>query len=237
MPMLIDKYILLSCGVSFALHGAIFGMSGFGSVPATQQIIPEEITVSIKIEKPALLPKIKNLGETKKIKKTEQSLKESVIKKKPEPFDAPLLQEVTKLLKNDPRPEKTETAIESRPLDNPQKAKAEQNAEEKMDSPDPDKEAMLDFHNMVKQRIEETRRYPLWAKKKGIQGITRIVFTVMPDGTCRDMKIAGSSGSEILDHEALETLKRAAPFPSVPKKISVSPVSLEVGIVFSLEQN
>ena len=233
--MLIDKNILLACGVSFTLHGAIFGVSGFGSVPVLPEIIPEEITVNIKIEKQALLPKIRDIGEPKKIKKTEQSPEESVIEEKTEPLPPPL-QEVTKLLKNDPKPEKIKKMITPLPLNNSLKTKPEQKNEEAINTPDPDKEAMLDFHNMVKQRIEEARRYPLWARKKGIQGITRIAFTVRPDGTCRDMKIAGTSGSKILDHEALETLKRAEPFPSIPEKISRSPVSLEVGIVFSLQK-
>lgn len=234
--MLIDKNILMACGISFALHGVIFGMSGFSIMPPEQEIMPEEITVNIKIEKPALLPKIRNLGETKKFKKIEQTPQKS-FEKKQETFDASLLHEVRKLPKNDPGSEPTKTMINPELPDNSLKQKIEKISEEKINTLHPDEEAMLDFHNMIKQKIEEARRYPLWAKKKEIQGVTRISFTVLPDGTCRDIKVAGSSGSEILDQEALETLKRAQPFPSVPEKISSSPLSLEVGIVFSLQQN
>ncbi len=233
--MLIDKNILAACGISFALHGMIFGMSGFGSGPVEQKNIPEEIEVCIALEKPAaLLPKIRNLGETKKVKKIEQKTqKPLILEKKPELSVKGLSQKVQDIPLKNPKPENPASPLIP---DNTPKQKTEKITEEKMDSPDPDKEAMLDFHTMVKQRIEEARRYPLWARKKGIQGITRISFTVMPDGTCRDMKITGSSGSKILDHEALETLKRAEPFPSVPEKISISPISLEVGIVFSLQK-
>lgn len=233
--MLIDKNILTACGISFALHGVIFGMSGFGSGPVEQKNIPEEIEVCITLEKPAaLLPKIRNLGETKKVKKIEQKTQEPLIlEKKPEISVKGLSQKIRDIPLNNPKPENSTSPLIP---DKAVKQTTEKITEEKMDSSDPDKEAMLDFYNMVKQRIEETRRYPLWARKKGIQGISRIAFTVMPDGSCRDMKIAGTSGSEILDHEALETLKRAEPFPSVPEKISKSPVSLEVGIVFSLQK-
>lgn len=226
MLLLMDKNFILGCCVSFTLHGLIFGISGFNPGQPEQKKMPEEILVRLEIAKPLLLPKIRTLGETKKVKKTEQKPQETQVEKKPEPSHEPVLKKTAEPRKQEPKP-----------LSNPVKPKAVQCAEEKIDTPNPDKEAMLDFHNMVKQRIEEARRYPLWAKKKGIQGITRISFTVMPDGTCRDIKIAGSSGSEILDHEALETLERAEPFPAVPEKISKSPVTLEVGIVFSLHQN
>ena len=235
--MLFDKNILAACGVSFALHGMIFGMSGFGGGPVEQKKIPEEIEVCLSIEKPVLQPKIKNLGETKKVAKTEQKIQEPLIlEKKPELSVKGISQGMTDLPIQKEKPEKSKTESSPKVQPPPVKEKTDKMAEEKMDPPDPDKEAMLDFHHMVKQKIEEARRYPLWAKKKGIQGITRISFTLLPDGSCLEVKISGSSGSEILDHEALETLKRAAPFPAVPEKVSRFPVCLEVGIVFSLEQ-
>ncbi|MCG2713958.1 MAG: energy transducer TonB [Candidatus Omnitrophica bacterium] len=96
----------------------------------------------------------------------------------------------------------------------------------------PQEEAMLRYQDMVKQRIEETRRYPLWAKRQGIEGIVYISFTVLSNGSSQDIKIVRSSGSKILDEEAVETIKRANPFPPMPKEISVSFVHMEVSIVF-----
>jgi len=77
----------------------------------------------------------------------------------------------------------------------------------------------------------------LWAEKQGIEGITHLYFTVLANGRGRDIKMVRSSGSSILDEEAIATVKRAQPFPPAPKEISSSYVEMEVAIVFSLNKN
>lgn len=93
---------------------------------------------------------------------------------------------------------------------------------------------MLRYQDMIKQRIEEARRYPLWAKKQGIEGIVHINFTVLSTGLSRDIKLVRSSGSSILDKEAVTTIIRAEAFPPIPKEINSSSVRIEVAIVFAL---
>ncbi len=110
-------------------------------------------------------------------------------------------------------------------------------AEERVDVASPEKEAMLRYQDIVKQRIEQARLYPLWAKKQGVEGVARVYFTVLPDGRLRDARITGSSGAGVLDEEALATVRRAGPFPPAPREISGSAVSMEVAIVFSLDKN
>ncbi|MFA5144509.1 MAG: TonB family protein [Candidatus Omnitrophota bacterium] len=109
-------------------------------------------------------------------------------------------------------------------------------SEEKVKVTKPFDAAMLRYQDVVKQRIEEARRYPAWAKKQGIEGITRLYFTVLSNGLSRDITIIRSSGSGILDEEAVATVKRASPFPSVPGNIGSSSVGMEVAIVFSLNK-
>ena len=99
----------------------------------------------------------------------------------------------------------------------------------------PQDEATLRYQDMVKQRIEEVRRYPPWAKRQGIEGTAYISFTVLSNGSSQNVKIVRSSGSKILDEEAVATVKRANPFPPIPKEISISFVRMEVSIVFTLE--
>jgi protein TonB len=52
----------------------------------------------------------------------------------------------------------------------------------------------------------------------------------------RDVRVVSSSGSKILDEEAVATVKRASPFHPVPKEISKSPIGMTVAIVFSLSK-
>ena len=99
----------------------------------------------------------------------------------------------------------------------------------------PQDEAMLRYQDMVKQRIEETRRYPLWAKRQGIEGVSYLIFTLLSDGAVQDIRIVRTSGFDILDEEAVSTVKRASPFKRIPEKFNCSSLAMEVALVFRLE--
>lgn len=96
-------------------------------------------------------------------------------------------------------------------------------------------EAMLRYQDMVKQRIEEARRYPIFAKRQGIEGTVHLSFIVLSNGISRDIKIIHSSASKILDEEAVATIKRVNLFPPFPKEIKTSFIQIEVSIVFTLQ--
>ena len=100
---------------------------------------------------------------------------------------------------------------------------------------EPIKEAMLRYQDMVKQRIESARRYPSWAKRQGIEGTAYISFTVLSNGLSKDIKIVRSSGSKILDEEAVKNVKRANPFPSIPADIGTFSIQMQVSIVYTLK--
>lgn len=204
--MLNDKVIRAAFMISFIGHCLFLGMPGFN--PAQLQTKkPEEIMVNIEIAKPPLLPKIDVMGDEKKIKEVVEEPEQP--KTEPEPETQP-----------------EQVVIEELP---------KEPIEEKVEVIDPAKEAMLRYQDMVKQRIEEVRRYPSWAKRQGIEGIVNISFTVLSNGSSRDIKIICSSNSKILDDEAVVTIKRANPFPPIPKDISTSFIRMEVSIVFTLQ--
>ncbi len=100
---------------------------------------------------------------------------------------------------------------------------------------DPAEEAMFRYQDMVKQRIEEVRRYPAFAKRQGVEGTVHLNFQVLSNGLSKDIRIISRSGSNILDEEAVATIQRANPFPSIPAKINQDFVTMEVAIVFALD--
>jgi len=204
-----DKVIKTAFLISFTGHCLLLGAPGFNLHWPQYKKQPEELTLEFQIERPALLPKIDTVGQEKKFKR---------IDKKPD----------------QPRPE-----LKPPPL--PKQITAQQvpqeRIEEKVDVTSPDKDAILRYQDMVKQEIEEARRYPLWAKKHGIEGITHLYFTILPSGIGQDIKIIHSSGSNILDEEAVATVKRANPFHPIPKEVNTFSVDMEVAIVFSLSKN
>jgi len=210
--MLENKLISAAFLISFSGHCLLLGVPGFN-----QRLLPEikkaedvhDIKISFEKDRPALLPKIDIMGQEKKFKKVEQKLEQP----KPE-------------LSTQPIPDKLTIQQIHR-----------EHIEEKINVVNPDKDIMLRYQDMVKQRIEEARRYPLWAKKQGLEGIAYLYFTILPNGMGRDVRVVSSSGSKILDEEAIATVKRACPFHPVPKEISRSPISMTVAIVFSLSKN
>jgi len=110
-----------------------------------------------------------------------------------------------------------------------------QPVKEKVEVLNPADEAMLRYQDMVKQKIEEVRRYPEWAKEQGIEGIAHLEFVILANGRGQEIKLIRSSGSKILDQEAIATIKRASPFPPHPKEIASSSIQMEVSLVFTLK--
>lgn len=100
----------------------------------------------------------------------------------------------------------------------------------------PADEAMLRYQDMVKQKIEEVKRYPEWAKEQGIEGVIHLRFIILANGRGQEIKLVHSSGSKILDQEATATIKRASPFPPPPREIASSSIQMEVSLVFTLKE-
>jgi len=172
----------------------------------------EEIMVKIEIEKPPLLPKIDVMGEEKKLKEVIEP---------PEPeLSMELVDESRALI---------EEVVVKEPV------KKLDTVEEKIEVVKPAEQAMLRYQDMVKQRIEEVRRYPSWAKRRGIEGEVCIKFAILSKGLSQDIRITRSSGSKVLDEEAVDTIWRASPFPPVPEEIDSSLIWMEVSIVFTLK--
>ena len=96
-------------------------------------------------------------------------------------------------------------------------------------------ELMLNYQKAVKKKIENCRKYPYWARKQGFEGTVHLKFTILFTGAVKDIKIIKSSGFNILDKEAISTIKRASPFPPIPEKINRSTLTIEVSLVFQLK--
>jgi len=199
-----DKVIKIAFAISLAGHCLLLVMPRF-NLDASQIQEKKEITIEMKIEKPVYLPKIDVMGKEKKIKKEVAKNQEP----KEQPKEAALKKEIIEKPKQKPPQESVK-------VNNPQE------------------EAMLRYQDMVKQRIEQARRYPLWARKQKINGAVYLRFIILSNGTSREIRILCSSGSKKLDKEAVFTIKRAEPFPPAPKEICASQLQMEITIVFNI---
>lgn len=95
------------------------------------------------------------------------------------------------------------------------------------------KRAREGFLQLVRSKIEGAKYYPRWAREKGYEGIVKVELTIMYEGKVAEVKMVDSSGYEILDKAALATIKRASPFPKLPRDLGEK-LNLTVPIVYRL---
>jgi protein TonB len=94
------------------------------------------------------------------------------------------------------------------------------------------KKSLLRYQDSIKQKIQENKKYPLWALRSKHQGIARIAFNVLPSGTVNGLNLVQSSGFKELDEEALKAVRRVSPFAPFPEILNEDKVRIEVDIVF-----
>lgn len=84
----------------------------------------------------------------------------------------------------------------------------------------------------IKDIIQENIVYPTRAQRMGWQGKVIVDFIILENGNAANIKIAMSSGFEVLDSNVIETVKAVAPFPKPPIK-----AELRVPIIYRLMGN
>ncbi|MEN8189128.1 MAG: energy transducer TonB [Thermodesulfobacteriota bacterium] len=186
-----------------------------------EEILPEQIEMVETIEpeevapaEPDPTPAMQPLLEEEKVvvqRLTPRRLKKIIAAKKKAP------QQPKPAVK--PRPEKKIAASTDIKQNQPVLAKAPLSAA----GPRPIKPAVQPKGPYIKEHFFYIRDsvhnkivYPLIARKKGWQGRVLISFTIYRDGSVKDISIIKSSGFRILDKNAVEVIKKVAPFPRPP---------------------
>jgi TonB family protein len=82
----------------------------------------------------------------------------------------------------------------------------------------------------IRAKIERAKRYPLMARRMNMEGVSHVRFAIDASGQPQGLALKASSGSSVLDEEALSTIRRAAPFP-------VYGDALEIGIRFEIDES
>jgi protein TonB len=87
----------------------------------------------------------------------------------------------------------------------------------------------------IREGIVEKARYPTRARRRGIEGEVLLLVRVDREGRLERAEVLGSSGSQLLDREALESLRRAAPFGAIAISVPDSELEFEIPVEFALE--
>jgi periplasmic protein TonB len=87
----------------------------------------------------------------------------------------------------------------------------------------------------VLARLEAFRKYPASAQARRVEGVAVVHFTMGRNGVLIATSLRHSAGSAILDRAALETVRRASPFPPPPEERPGNPIALDVPVEFFLQ--
>lgn len=91
------------------------------------------------------------------------------------------------------------------------------------------------FKTMVRTKIERAKFYPMWARKRGFEGVVGVKFTIQPDGSVKDVNVVKPCHCDVLNKAACEAIMKAAPFNPKPKDIEGKEMPMEIDISFKLE--
>jgi periplasmic protein TonB len=90
----------------------------------------------------------------------------------------------------------------------------------------------VSYFNKIKQLIESQWEYPELALRYGLQGRLALQFVIDGNGRLEQLRLVRSSGSQLLDDEALRAIKAAAPFPPIPPWIKPSPLFVSASMEY-----
>ncbi|HEX7519837.1 MAG TPA: energy transducer TonB, partial [Candidatus Deferrimicrobium sp.] len=74
----------------------------------------------------------------------------------------------------------------------------------------------ISYFASIKRKIELVWQYPYEAAAAGIQGELSLDFVIARSGNVDSIELVRSSGSKILDDEAIRSIRKAAPFDPIP---------------------
>jgi protein TonB len=79
----------------------------------------------------------------------------------------------------------------------------------------------ISYFASIKRKIELVWQYPYEAAVAGIQGELAVDFVIARSGKVDSIELVRSSGSKILDDEAIRSIRKAAPFDPIPAQYKI----------------
>ncbi len=97
--------------------------------------------------------------------------------------------------------------------------------------------ALQGYLKEVRRLLEKQKDYPLIARRRNIQGVVALVFTIGSGGQIEGARISRSSGQDLLDEAAQNTLRRVGKFPPFPAELNRQKLTIEVPLAFRLSND
>jgi protein TonB len=90
----------------------------------------------------------------------------------------------------------------------------------------------ISYFASIKRKIELVWQYPYDAAAAGIQGELTLDFVIARSGKVNSIELVRSSGSKILDDEAIRSIRKAAPFDPIPAQYKIASLQIRGRFVY-----
>ena len=94
--------------------------------------------------------------------------------------------------------------------------------------------ALQGYLREVRRLLEKHTDYPWMARRRNIQGVVALRFTIASGGQIEACWISRSSGQDLLDDAARDTIRRVGNFPPFPPELNRQKLTIEVPLAFRL---
>lgn len=101
-------------------------------------------------------------------------------------------------------------------------------------SDDSIKDPVLKYSKIVQKLILDDFSYPAEAQEAGFQGAVKLSLKLSHQGDLMDIKVKDSSGYRVLDDGAVNTAKKASPYPPFSPEIKEKELWVDIPIVYQL---
>ena len=91
-------------------------------------------------------------------------------------------------------------------------------------------DAVGQWETQITLRLADQRRFP--PEAKGQNGAAKVAFAIDRSGKVISETLVESTGSALLDAEAIAMVKRAQPFPPPPAEVRDDTLTFELPVVF-----
>ena len=91
------------------------------------------------------------------------------------------------------------------------------------------------YISRLKRWLQPYVKYPRRALERDREGTTRLAVRIGRDGEVQSIQIVEESGHSILDKEAMQAIKRASPFPTMPDEVKGDSFSFTLPVIFIIQ--
>ncbi|MBN1458587.1 MAG: energy transducer TonB [Armatimonadetes bacterium] len=90
------------------------------------------------------------------------------------------------------------------------------------------------YLGQIRELLAKEKRYPLAAQRLGVEGLVVVSFVIMADGRFDQIRVVSSSGSDLLDDAAIETVHNLSGKIERPRATGALALPLKTALRFEL---